>query len=163
MQNLLHSNGIFVIEQIVAVQFKAHKSIRILLFQGSVLCGNRAVQHRELTLSLLSDSTLLFFRIRQIPIRLNHQVDILFHLYPAQRDFLIIRVVDKFQAFSIVIYKSATAIQIIVGMTADAVLLCQCLGTELFVRLGLVQLNNSLLAILKAGAVFAQFMFDLCL
>lgn len=70
---------------------------------------------------------------------------------------------DKFQAFSIVIHKSATAIQIIVGMTADAVLLCQCLGTELFVRLGLVQLNNSLLAILKAGAVFAQFMFDLCL
>ena len=69
----------------------------------------------------------------------------------------------KFHSSPVVVDKPSAAIQIIVGMTADAVLLCQCLGTELFVRLGLVQLNNSLLAILKAGAVFAQFMFDLCL
>ena len=70
---------------------------------------------------------------------------------------------DKFQTLTIMVHKSAAAIQIIVGMPADAVLLCQCLGTELFVGLGLIQLNDSLLSILKSRAVFAQFMLDFCL
>ena len=69
----------------------------------------------------------------------------------------------KFQPSPVVVDEASAAIQIIVGVPTDTVLLCQSLGTEAAVRLGLVQLNNSLLAILKAGAVFAQFMFDLCL
>ena len=162
MQNPLHGNGIFVIEQIIAVQFKAHEGVGILLFQGSILCGNRAIQYRKLTLSFLSGSALFLFLIGQVTVGVNHQVDILFCLCPAQSDFLIIRVVDKFQAFSIVIHESTAAIQIIVGTPADAVLLCQCSGSEFSVGLVLVQLDDSLLAILKVGTML-QFMLDLCL
>ena len=57
-----------------------------------------------------------------------------------------IRVVVKFKSFSIMIYKTAAAIQIIVGVPTDAVLLCQRFGTEIAVRLGLVQCHNALLA-----------------
>ena len=53
-------------------------------------------------------------------------------------------------------------IQIIVGTPADAVLLCQCSGSEFSVGLVLVQLDDSLLAILKVGTML-QFMLDLCL
>ena len=106
---------------------------------------------------------MLLFFVRQVTVGLDHQVDILFHLCPFQGDFLVVRIVVEFQPLPVVVDKAAAAVQKIVGVPTDAVFLCQCLGTELFVRLGLVQLNNSLLAILKAGAVFAQFMFDLCL
>ena len=61
-----------------------------------------------------------------------------------------IRVVVKFKSFSIMIYKTAAAIQKIVGMPTDAVLLCQCLGTEIAVWLGLVQCHNALLTALKS-------------
>ena len=57
-----------------------------------------------------------------------------------------IRVVVKFKSFSIMIYKTAAAIQKIVGMPTDAVLLCQCFGTEFAVRLGLVRRHNALFA-----------------
>ena len=57
-----------------------------------------------------------------------------------------IRVVVKLKSSSIVIYKTAAAIQKIVGMPTDAVLLCQCFGTEFAVRLGLVQRHNALFA-----------------
>ena len=74
-----------------------------------------------------------------------------------------IRVVVKFKSFSIMIYKTAAAIQKIVGMPTDAVLLCQCFGTEFAVRLGLVQFNDSLLAILKTGTMLAQFVLNFSL
>ena len=66
----------------------------------------------------------------------------------------------KFQTFAIVVHKSAAAIQIIVGMPADAVLLCKCFATELSVGLNLIQLSDSLLAVLIAGAMPAQLVFD---
>ena len=55
-------------------------------------------------------------------------------------------VMIKFQSLSVMIYKTAAAIQKIVGMPTDAVLLCQCFGTEFAVRLGLVQRHNALFA-----------------
>ena len=112
---------------------------------------------------LLSGSALFLFRIRQIAVGLNHQVDIFFHLRPAQRDFRVFRVMVKFQPLAIMVHKAAAAIQKIMGMPADAVLLCKCFGTEFPVRLGLVQFNNSLLAALIARAVLPQFVFDLSL
>ena len=57
-----------------------------------------------------------------------------------------IRVVVKFKSFSIMIYKTAAAIQKILRMSADAVLFRQCFGTEFAVRLGLVQRHNALFA-----------------
>ena len=60
-----------------------------------------------------------------------------------------IRVVVKFKSFSIMIYKTAAAIQKILRMSADAVLFCQCFGTEFAVRLGLVQRHNALFAACK--------------
>lgn len=54
-------------------------------------------------------------------------------------------------------------IQIIVGMPADTVFLCQCFGTELSVGLCLVQFNNSLFTILIPRAILAQFMLDFSL
>ena len=69
---------------------------------------------------------------------------------------------DKFQTLAIMVYKSAAAIQIIVGVPADAILFGQCLDTELSVGLCLVQFKDSLLAILKVGTML-QFMLDFCL
>ena len=60
-----------------------------------------------------------------------------------------IRVVVNFKSFSIMIYKTAAAIQKIVGVPTNAVLLCQCFGTEFAVRLGLVQRHNALFAACK--------------
>lgn len=160
MQNPLHNSGILVIEQIAAIQFKAHDSVWILLFQGRIfLCGG-TIQHQKLTLGLLSGCTPLLFLIGQVSVRLNHQVDIPLNLRPAQCGFLMFRVMVKFQTFAIVIHKSAAAIQIIVGMPADAVLLCKCFGTELSVGLNLIQLSDSLLTVLIAGAMPAQLVFD---
>ena len=59
--------------------------------------------------------------------------------------------------------ESPAAVQKIVGVPTDSVLLCQCLGTESAVWLGLVQCHNTLLATLKPGAVLTQFVFDFSL
>ena len=69
-------------------------------------------------------------------------------------------VMIKFQSLSVVVDKPSVAIQIIVGVPTDAVFLCQRLGTEVAVRLGLVQCHNTLLATLKPGAVLAQFVLN---
>ena len=72
-----------------------------------------------------------------------------------------IRVVVKFKSFPIMIYKTAAAVQKILRMSADAVLFCQCFGTEFAVRLCLVQFDDPLLAILKTGTMLAQFILNL--
>ena len=74
-----------------------------------------------------------------------------------------IRVVVKFKSFSIMIYKTAAAIQKILRMSADAVLMCQCFGAEFAVRLRLVQFDDPLLAILETGTMLAQFVFNFSL
>ena len=74
-----------------------------------------------------------------------------------------IRVVVKFKSLSIMIYKTAAAIQKIVGVPTHAILLCQCLGTEVAVWLGLVQNHNALLAAHKSRTVLTQFVFDFSL
>ena len=74
-----------------------------------------------------------------------------------------IGVVVKFKSFSIMIYKTAAAIQKILRMSADAVFFCQCFGAEFAVGLCLVQFNDSLLAILKTGTMLAQFVLNFSL
>ena len=64
-----------------------------------------------------------------------------------------IRVVVKFKSFSIMIYKTAAAIQKILRMSADAVLFRQCFSAEFAVGLCLVQFDDPLLAILKTGTI----------
>ena len=103
---------------------------------------------------------MLLLLIRQVAVGLNHQVDILFHLCPFQGDFLVVRIVVKFQPLPVVVYKTPAAVQKIVGVPTDAVFLCQRLGTEVAVRLDLVQCHNTLLATLKPGAVLAQFVLN---
>ncbi len=71
------------------------------------------------------------------------------------------RVMVKFKPLAIVIYKSAAAVQKIMGVSADAIFRSQCFGTELSVLLGLVQFRDSLFPILKAGTMLAQLMLDL--
>ena len=71
-----------------------------------------------------------------------------------------IRVVVKFKSFSIMIYKTAAAIQKILRMSADAVLFRQCFSAEFAVGLCLVQFDDSLLAILKTGTMLAQFVLN---
>ena len=73
----------------------------------------------------------------------------MFHLRPFQGDFLVVGIMNKFQTLPVVVDEASTAIQIIVGVPTDAVLLCQCFGTEFAVRLGLVQRNNALFAACK--------------
>ena len=74
-----------------------------------------------------------------------------------------IRVVVKFKSFSIMIYKTAAAIQKILRMSADAVLFRQCFSAEFAVGLCLVQFDDSLLAILKTGTMLAQFILNFSL
>ena len=89
---------------------------------------------------------MLLLLVGEVAVGLDHQVNILFHLRPFQGDFLVVRVTLEFQPFPVVVHKATAAIQIIVGVPTDAVLLCQRLGTEFSVRLGLVQCHNALLA-----------------
>ena len=97
----------------------------------------------------LYSGTLLFFLIGQVTVGLYHQVDILFHLRPFQGDFLVVGIMNKFQTLPVVIHKASTSVQKIVGVPTDAVLLCQCFGTEFAVRLGLVQRHNALFSACK--------------
>ena len=70
---------------------------------------------------------------------------------------------NKFQTLPVVVDEASTAIQIIVGVPTNAVLLCQCFGTEFAVRLGLVQRHNALLAARKSRTVLTQFVFNFSL
>jgi len=101
--------------------------------------------------------------VGQVTFGLDHQVDILFHLRPFQGDFLVVGVMVKFKSFSIMIYKTAAAIQKILRMSADAVLFRQCFSAEFAVRLGLVQRHNALLAARKSRTVLTQFVFNFSL
>ena len=74
-----------------------------------------------------------------------------------------IRVAVKFKSFSIMIYKTAAAIQKILRMSADAVLFRQCFSAEFAVRLGLVQRHNALLAARKSRTMLTQFVFNFSL
>ena len=74
-----------------------------------------------------------------------------------------IRVAVKFKSFSIMIYKTAAAIQKVLRMSADAVFFCQCFGAEFAVRLGLVQCHNALLATCKPRTMLTQFVLDFSL
>ena len=56
----------------------------------------------------------------------------------------------KFQPLPVVVHKTPAAVQKIVGVPTNAILLCQCLGTEVVVWLGLVQSHNALLAAHKS-------------
>ena len=69
----------------------------------------------------------------------------------------------KFQSLPVVIHKTPASVQKIVGVPTNAVLLCQCFGTEFAVRLCLVQFDDPLLAILKTGTMLAQFVFNFSL
>ena len=97
----------------------------------------------------LYSGTLLFFLIGQVAVGLHHQVDILFHLRPFQGDFLVVGVMVKFQSLPVVVDEASASVQKIVGVPTNAVLLCQCFGTEFAVRLGLVQRHNALFAACK--------------
>ena len=69
----------------------------------------------------------------------------------------------KFHSSPVVVHEASTAVQKIVGVPTDSVLLCQCLGTESAVWLGLVQCHNALLAAHKSRTVPPQFVFDFSL
>jgi len=106
---------------------------------------------------------MLLFLVGQVAVGLDHQVDILFHLRPFQDEFLVVGIVVEFHSSPVVVDKASTAVQKIVGMPTDAVLLCQRLGTEFSVRLGLVQCHNALLATCKPRTMLTQFVLDFSL
>ena len=106
---------------------------------------------------------MLLLLVRQVAVGLDHQVDILFHLRPFQGDFLVVGVMVKFQSLPVVVDEAPASVQKIVGVPTNAVLLCQCFGTEFAVRLGLVQRHNALLAARKSRTVLTQFVFNFSL
>ena len=144
MLNFLYSNCILVIEQKISAQFKANQGIGILFFQSVIFDSNITIQHGKLAFRFLNGGTMLFFLVGQVAVGLDHQVDILFHLRPFQDDFLMVGVMVKFQPLPVVIYKTPAAVQKIVGVPTESVLLCQRFGTEIAVGLGLVQCHNAL-------------------
>ena len=72
-------------------------------------------------------------------------------------------VMIKFQSLPVVIYKATTTVQKIVGVPTDAVFLCQCLGTEVAVWLGLVQCHNALFTTRKPRTVLTQLVLNFSL
>ena len=66
----------------------------------------------------------------------------------------------KFHSSPVVVHKAPASVQKIVGVPADAVLFCQRFGTEITVRLGLVQRHNSLFTTHKSRTVLAQFVLN---
>ena len=92
---------------------------------------------------------MLLFLVRQVAVRLDHQVDILFHLCPFQGDFLVLRVTVKFHSSPVVVHEASTAVQKIVGVPTDAVLFRQCFSAEFAVGLWLVQFDDPLLTACK--------------
>ena len=106
---------------------------------------------------------MLFLFVGQVAVGLDHQVDILFHLRPFQGDFLVVRVMVKFQSLPVVVHKTPASVQKIVGVPTNAVLLCQCFGTEFSVRLGLVQCHTALFTAHKSRTMLTQFVFDFSL
>ena len=69
----------------------------------------------------------------------------------------------KFHSSPVVVHKAPASVQKIVGVPTDTVLLCQSLGTEAAVRLGLVQCHNALLAAHKSRTVLTQFVLNFSL
>ena len=69
----------------------------------------------------------------------------------------------KFQPSPVVVDEASAAIQIIVGVPTNAILLCQRVGTEIAVWLGLVQCHNALFTARKPRTMLTQFVFDLSL
>ena len=66
----------------------------------------------------------------------------------------------KFHSSPVVVDKPSTAIQIIMRVPTDSVLLCQRFGTEIAVWLGLVQCHNALFTAHKSRTVLAQFVLN---
>ena len=69
----------------------------------------------------------------------------------------------KFHSFPVVVDKPSAAIQIIVGVPTDSVLLCQSLGTEAAVWLGLIQCHNALFAAHKSRTMLTQLVLNFSL
>ena len=67
----------------------------------------------------------------------------------------------KLHSSPVVVDKPSTAIQIIMGVPTDSVLICQRFGAEAAVRLCLIQFDDPPLAILHTGAMLAQFILNL--
>ena len=67
----------------------------------------------------------------------------------------------EFQTLPVVVHKTPASVQKIVGVPTNAILLCQCLGTEVAVWLGLVQSHNALFTTRKPRTMLAQFVFNL--
>ena len=103
---------------------------------------------------------MLLLLVGQVAVGLNHQVDILFHLRPFQGDFLVVRIMVKFQPLPVMVHKAPASVQKIMGVPTDAVFLSQCLGTESAVRLSLVQCHNALFTAHKSRTVLAQFVLN---
>ena len=74
-----------------------------------------------------------------------------------------IRVVVKFKSLPVVVHKTPASVQKIVGVSTDTVFLCQCLGTEIAVRLALVQCHNALFTAHKSRTVLTQFVLNFSL
>ena len=66
----------------------------------------------------------------------------------------------KFHSSPIVVHKAPASVQKIVGVPTNAVLLCQRFGTEIAIRLGLVQCHNALFTAHKSRTVLAQFVLN---
>ena len=69
----------------------------------------------------------------------------------------------KFHSSPVVVHKAPASVQKIVGVPTDAVLFCQCLGTEIAIWLALVQCHNALFTTHKSRTMLTQFVFNLSL
>ena len=155
--------GVLTVEQIEAAKLKTDQRVPVQCFQRGIFSGRVIVQHGKLTFCLLHGGTKLLFVVGKITVGLYHQIDVLLDLTPAEKCFLVVRIMLELQAPPVVGYEAAAAVEVVVGVSACAELLCQCFGTELAVRLGLVQLYDPFLSVHKASTMLAQLVLDLSL
>ena len=155
--------GILAVEQVEAAQLKADQRVPVQRFQRRIFGGRVIVQHGKLLLGLLHGGTKLFFVFGKIAVGLDHQIDVLLDLTPAEKRFFMAGIVFKLQTVPAVGHKAAAAVEIFVGAAADAILLCQRFGAEFAVLLSLVQFNDPLFSTGEHRSLLTQFVLDLSL
>jgi len=95
---------------------------------------------------------MLLFFVRQVTVSLHHQINIFFHLIPAKKYLLMVRIMFKCQPLAVVVKPATASVQIGVR-TSTGTVRCIFFGKrfcpEFSVRLCLINLPNPKLAVFK--------------
>ena len=87
--------GILTVKQVEAAQLKADQCVPVQCFQRRIFGSSGIVQHGKLPLGLLHGGTQRLFVFSKIAVGLDHQINVLLDLIPAEKRFPVVGVVLK--------------------------------------------------------------------